>query len=144
MNDQPILIEQIFKQPIEVVWKAITEKNQMIQWFFNSIPDFKAEVGYKTQFLIENDGRKFTHLWEIIEVIPKRKIVYDWRYKEYEGKGKVYFELFEENDQTLLRLTSTGIETFTADIPEFKREAGVNGWNYFIRQSLKTYLEALI
>ena len=113
----------------------------MIQWFFDNIPDFKPEVGFKTQFLIENEERKFIHLWKIIEVNPQKKIVYDWRYKDYEGEGLVCFELFEENDQTRLRLTSTGIETFTADVPEFKREAGVAGWNYFIKNRLKEYLE---
>ena len=31
----------------------------------------------------------------------------------------------------------------TDDIPEFKRENGVAGWEYFIKNSLKTYLESL-
>ena len=138
--EKPIVVEQTFSVSKETLWKAITERDQMIQWFFGNIPDFKPEVGFKTQFLIENEDRKFTHLWEVIEVIQNKKIVYDLRYKEYEGKGLVHFELFDEIDKIKLRLTSTGIETFTADIPEFKREAGVNGWNYFIKQQLSEYL----
>ena len=141
MNPQPIIVEQIFEQPLEIVWKAITEHSQMIQWFFNNIPDFKAKVGFKTQFLIENEGCQFTHLWEIIEVIPMKKIIYDWRYKEYDGAGLVSFEMIAVDNGTKLRLTNTGLESFTADIPEFKRESCENGWKYFINR-LQSYLNS--
>jgi len=30
---------------------------------------------------------------------------------------------------------------FPDDIPEFKRESGVEGWNYLIKKSLKAFLE---
>lgn len=134
MNEQPIIVERIFKRPIEIVWQAITVKDQMVQWFFENIPDFKAEVGFKTEFLIENEGRKFTHLWEIVEVIPKKRIVYDWRYKEYDGAGTVYFEITEENDTSKLTIINLGLETFPQDVPEFKRESCESGWNYFINR----------
>ena len=134
MKQDAIIVVKKFNQSIQKIWQAITEKDQMIQWFFDNIPDFKAERGFKAQFLIENEGRQFTHLWEIIEVIPDKKIVYDWRYKEYDGLGKVYFELFQENNHTVLRLTNMGLETFPQDIPEFKRESCEGGWNYFINR----------
>ena len=34
---QPIIIEQAFDAPISAVWAAITDKNQMKQWFFEAI-----------------------------------------------------------------------------------------------------------
>jgi hypothetical protein len=40
-----------------------------------------------------------------------------------------------------LRLTYIVIEKFPEDIPEFTRESGMVGWNYFIRKKLKEYLE---
>lgn len=134
MNAEPIVIEQLFNKSVEVVWKAITEKDQMVQWFFNNIPDFKAEIGFKTQFLVENEGRKFTHQWEIIEVVPGKRIGYSWKYKEYPGEAKVYFNISKEDDLTKLKLTNLGLETFPQDIPEFKRESCEGGWNYFINQ----------
>ena len=135
-----VIIEETYQTSITEVWKAITEPDHMKQWFFEQIDDFKAEPGFETQFLVENEGRKFTHLWKVIKVIPQKKIVYDWQYKEWEGVGEVTFELFEENNFTRLILTNTGLETFTADIPEFKKENCVGGWRYFIKGRLKEFL----
>ena len=57
------------------------------------------------------------------------------------GEGFVSFELFEKGEQSLLRLTNEGLETFPRDIPEFSRESCKAGWEYFIQQNLKAYLE---
>ncbi|NNC69431.1 MAG: SRPBCC domain-containing protein [Flavobacteriaceae bacterium] len=138
----PIFVEQQFQVSRQELWNAITQKNQMIVWFFENIPDFKPEIGFKTQFVIENEGRQFTHLWEIIEVIPEKKIVYRWKYKEYPGVGTVYFEIEGDEDTAKLTLTNLGLESFPTNIPEFKRESCQSGWNYFINQRLKIYLES--
>lgn len=140
-NYEPIIVEQSYNASIEMVWAAITEIDQMRQWYFDNIPAFEAKVGFETEFIIENEGRVFPHLWKITEVIPKKKIAYSWKFRGYEGDGLVSFELFETDERTKLKLTSEVIENFPQDIPEFKRESGVAGWNYFIGESLKGYLE---
>ena len=138
---EPIIVEQHFEKTMSVVWKAITEPDQMIKWFFENIPDFRPEVGFKTQFNVQSGERNFLHLWEIIDVDQGKKIVYDWRYQEYTGIGKLTFELEEKNGQTVLKLTNEGLESFPADIPEFTKESCVGGWTYFIKERLKTYLD---
>lgn len=141
VSDQPILVEQSFNVSAQEVWEAITQQDQMIQWFFENIESFIPQVGFKTQFVVHSGERTFTHLWEIIEVEPIKKIVYDWRYKEYAGAGKVVFELILQNGGTKLSLTNLVIENFPQDVPEFKRESCIGGWDYFIKDRLKTYLE---
>ncbi len=138
---EPIIVEQHFEKTMNVVWKAITEPDQMIKWFFENIPDFKPEVGFKTQFNVQSGEKNFLHLWEIIDVDQGKKIVYDWRYQEYPGIGKVTFELEEKNGQTVLKLTNEGLESFPKDIPEFTKESCVGGWTYFIKERLKIYLD---
>ena len=138
---EPIIVEQHFEKTMNVVWKAITEPDQMIKWFFENIPDFKPEVGFKTQFNVQSGERNFLHLWEIIDVDQGKKIVYDWRYQEYPGIGKVTFELMEKDGQTILKLINEGLESFPKDIPEFTKESCVGGWTYFIKERLKTYLD---
>ena len=140
MTSNPIVIEQVFDVTTETLWKAITQHQQMIQWYFENIPDFKPEVGFTTQFVIKNEGRQFTHLWEIVEVIPNKKIAYTWQYKEYEGESIAVFEILEHEHQSLLRITCEGLETLPQDIPEFARESCQGGWKYFIKQRLKDYL----
>ena len=135
-----VVVEQLFQLPIKKVWAAITELDQMKQWFFSDIPAFEPETGFRTEFLVRVDGRSFTHVWKIKELIPGRKIRYHWSYKEYKGEGLVTFELHEKQGQTLLVLTNEGLESFPDNIPEFSRESCEAGWNYFIKESLKGYL----
>ena len=72
-NDEPIIVEQIFSLPIEVVWNSITEVDVMRQWYFENIPSFKPEVGFETKFNVESQGRNFLHMWRVTEVVPKKK-----------------------------------------------------------------------
>ena len=141
-TDPPIVVEQTFNASIETIWKAITEHDQMIQWFFDNIPSFKPEVGFTTQFDVEAGGRNFIHAWKLTEVIPKKKIVYNWKFSNYPGDGYVAFELLEQPDgQNTLRFTNTIVEDFPEGIPELTRESCIAGWEYFIQNSLKAYLE---
>ena len=140
VTDEPIIVKQVFNKLINEVWQAITEVDQMTQWFFENIPDFKAELGFKVQFNVEAPSRDFLHLWTITEVIPQQKIVYNWKYKDYAGNSYVTFELFEIDNQTKLVLSTKVTEDFDDTIEEFKRESGVVGWNYFIKDRLKEFL----
>ena len=83
----------------------------------------------------------FLHRWKLTEVVPHRKIAYDWSYDNYPGDGGVVFELFEDDSSTRLRLTFAVREDFPQDVPEFRRESGLAGWQYFIQKSLKDHLE---
>ena len=135
--NEPIIVEQSFNVSIETVWEAITNLDQMKQWFFNNIEEFKPEVGFKTQFNVTSENRNFLHLWHIVEVEPLKKIVYNWKYKEYEGDSFVHFELNELSSVTTLQVTTVVIEPFPTNIPEFETESCRQGWNYFIKTDLK-------
>jgi uncharacterized protein YndB with AHSA1/START domain len=140
-NDEPIIVEQTFHKSIDTVWNAITEIDQMRQWYFENIPSFKAEVGFETQFNVQSQDRHFLHMWKVTEVVPLKTLTYNWKYEGYQGNSFVVFELFEQNNLTKLRVTHQVLESFPEDIPEFARESGVEGWKYFIRKSLKEFLE---
>jgi len=67
-NNEPIIVTQLFNASMEQVWEALTDVDQMRQWYFDAIPDFKPEASFQTRFLITNEGRNFTHNWLITEV----------------------------------------------------------------------------
>ncbi len=113
----------------------------MTQWFFENIKNFEPTVNFETQFVVRNEDRIFTHLWKVTEVIPGKKITYNWKYKEYAGDSFVTFELSKKSNKTELKLTHTVTEEFQDDIPEFSRESCLGGWNYFIGESLNNYLD---
>ena len=141
MNTDPIDVSETFNMPIAVVWKAITDQDQMCQWFFESMTDFEPEVGFETLFNVESEGRNYPHQWKVTEVVPQRRIAYDWRYEGYAGNSSVTWELSATPGGTKLKLTHQGHETFPRDNPIFSRESGEAGWDYFLRESLKAFLE---
>jgi uncharacterized protein YndB with AHSA1/START domain len=140
-TNESIIVEQTFATSIKNVWNAITKLDQMRQWYFENIPSFKPKVGFKTQFNVKNQDRYFLHLWEVTDIIPYKMIKYNWKYDGYTGDSFVVFELFEYNNLTKLRLTHQIVEDFPEDIPEFRRESGIKGWTFFIKESLKRFLE---
>jgi uncharacterized protein YndB with AHSA1/START domain len=136
---QPVVKEVLLNAPLSKVWKAITDSEQMKQWYFN-IPEFKPEVGGEFKFEGGNEDRRYIHLCRIMEVIHEKKISYTWKYEGYPGNSLVTFELFEEGEKTKLRLTHEGLDTF-GDNPDFARESFVEGWTYLIEKSIKEFVE---
>lgn len=140
MIKQPLVIEQKVEAGIDKVWAALTDKEQMKTWYFD-IADFEPKAGFEFTFEGENEGRKFTHLCKIIEVVRNKKLSYSWRYKGFEGISYVSFELFDEGDGTRITLTHEGLETFPQNNPDFKKENFAEGWNYILGTALKNYLQ---
>ena len=105
MSHQPIVLERTFNAPISKVWQALTDNDEMKKWYF-VLPEFKAEVGFFFQFLGGKDPEnQYLHYCEVTEVVVGKKLTYSWRYDGYEGNSFVTFELFDEGDKTLLKLT---------------------------------------
>ena len=139
--NESIIVEEHFNVPVNIVWNAITNLDEMKQWYFNAIESFKPEIDFKTEFIVQSGERTFTHLWHIIKVEPLKRIVYNWKYKEYTGDSFVHFELFPQKNNTLLRVTTEITASFPKNISEFEIESGRQGWNYFIKNRLKNYLK---
>ena len=116
-TEAPVIAEQLFNKTRAQVWQAITDIDQMVLWYFDNIPAFKAEVGFTTQFNVKAPSRDFLHVWKVTEVIPQQKITYNWTFKDCKGSADTSFELFEQDNKTLLRLTNNVIEDFDDTIP---------------------------
>jgi len=140
MNSEPFVIERLYNASPARVWKAITDKDEMKQWYF-SLADFKPEVGFEFSFEGNDNGKIFVHLCRVTEVIAEKKLAYSWTYKEFEGYSEVSFELFAEGAGTRLKLTHTGLETFPKNNPSFARESFAKGWTFIVGQSLPEFLE---
>lgn len=140
MKAHPLVKEVTINAPVSRVWEAITNKDEMKNWYFD-LEIFKPEVGFKFEFNAGNKEKKFVHLCEITEVIPEKKLSYTWKYEIDPGISTVTFELFQEGNKTKLRLTHEGLESFSADNPDLARENFVKGWDHIIGKSIKEYLE---
>jgi uncharacterized protein YndB with AHSA1/START domain len=140
MKAEPFVIERTLKAPSEKVWTAITDKDQMKQWYFD-LAEFKPEVGFEFSFIGGSEEQKYVHLCKITEVVPGKKLQYSWRYDEYPGNSFVTFELFPEGNQTKLKLTHEGLETFPTDNKDFARSSFEAGWTYIIGKSIVEFFE---
>lgn len=139
MKNEPFVIERIYNAPVEKVWKAITDKEDMKHWYFD-LSEFRAEVGFEFTFTGKNEGMTYIHLCRVTEVIPRKKLTYSWRYEGYEGNSFVTFELFPEGAGTRLRLTHEGLDTFPATAA-FAKSNFVAGWTQLIGTNLRDFVE---
>lgn len=137
----PIIIERLLKAPVEKVWRAISDRDEMAKWYFD-LAAFKAEKDFSFQFPGGEPGKEYLHLCTVTEVLPLKKLCYTWRYDGYEGDSLVSFELFDEGGQTRLVLTHSGIQTFPASNPDLARKNFVMGWSHIIPVALANYVEA--
>ena len=141
MIPKTFTIERIFKATRKDVWRAITEKELMKQWYFD-LPEFKLEVGFKFEVTGgEEGGTQYLHHFEILEFIPEQKLMHTWCFVGYEGMSYLCYELFDEGENTKLKLTHSGLESFPSDIPDFEFHKFEMGWNHLINVGLKNFLE---
>ena len=136
---KPIMLERTFDAPVTRVWKALTDVDQMREWYFD-LTEFKPQVGFEFDFIVEHEGNSYHHLCRVTDVVPEKKIAYTWRYKGEPGDSLVTFELFPDGNKTRLKLTHTGIETFPKT-PAYARKNFEAGWTAIIGSELKRFVE---
>jgi uncharacterized protein YndB with AHSA1/START domain len=133
-----LTIERNINAPALQVWRALTEIRELKKWL-SFFPDFKAEAGFKTEFMLgPDDGQQYLHHVTVLEVVPGRKLAYSWDYGGMSPNSQVTFELFDEGDTTRLVLTCN-IDPLPANEPDFMKNASA-GWNY-TADELKKFTE---
>jgi len=136
---EAIVLERTFDAPVGRVWTALTDVDQMREWYFD-LKEFKPQVGFEFDFIVEHEGNSYHHLCRVTDVVPEKKIAYTWRYKGEPGDSLVTFELFADGNKTRLKLTHTGIETFPKT-PAYARKNFEAGWTAIIGSELKQFIE---
>jgi uncharacterized protein YndB with AHSA1/START domain len=136
---EAVVLERTLNAPVARVWKALTDVDQMRQWYFD-LKEFKPEVGFEFEFVVEHEGNSYHHLCRVTEAITQKRIAYMWRYKGEPGDSLVTFELAPDGDKTRLKLTHSGIETFPKT-PAYARKNFETGWTSIIDSELKQFVE---
>ena len=139
ITTEPIVLERTFNAPVARVWKALTDVEEMRQWYFD-LKEFKPQIGFEFEFIVKHEGNTYHHLCRVTDVVPEKKIAYTWRYQGEPGDSLVTFELSPEGDKTRLKLTHTGIDTFPKT-PAYARKNFESGWTAIIGSELKEFVE---
>jgi uncharacterized protein YndB with AHSA1/START domain len=140
MKQESFVIERILDATIKKVWEALTDTNEMKQWYFD-IASFKPEVGFEFEFTAGSPEKNYLHKCKVTEVVAGKKLSYSWRYDGHPGNSIVTFELFEEGKKTRLKLTHEGLETFPNHLADFTKESFAKGWTHIVGISLKDFVE---
>jgi len=135
-----VIVERTLNAPVTRVWEALTDVDQMREWYFG-LKEFKPEVGFEFDFIVEHEGNSYHHLCRVTDVVPPKKIAYTWRYKGEPGDSLVTIELSPDGAKTRLKLTHTGLETFPKT-PAYARKNFEQGWIAIIGTELKQFIES--
>ncbi len=141
VDEPPVRVRVKLNSSVSKVWEALTDRSEMVKWYFENIPVFTPDVGFQTRFDVKSGERTFPHLWEVLVVKDEEELAYSWTYDGYKGSAVVSFHLKGSEHGTELIVQCNVLEDFQEDIPEFERSSCEAGWNYFM-QRLKDYLEA--
>ena len=128
-------------EPLDKVWNAITNKEQMKNWYFD-VPDFEPKIGNNFSFYGGDENEEYHHFCEIVDLIPNEKLKYSWTYPEIsKEKTLVKWELKPENEGTIVTLTHKGLEAFEHLGENFKIHSFRKGWEDIVGKSLKEFVE---
>ena len=131
----------------ELVFKAITDPNELTHWFPDSAV-FSDKVGGQVRFSFYKErskdmDRDYSPEGIVKEFIPNKKVSYTWQLKDTPGfpETVVTWELEEiDHDRTKVELVHSG---FTGkEGGKLSSKEHDQGWSYFLGK-LKEYSEKI-
>ena len=138
MADLTIQREVLIEAPADVVWRTITEPDQITAWFADRV-ELDARPGGVGTFVFENSATKTSSTVAIaVETVdPPRQFAFRWGHPEgvdavHANSVLVQFTLTADgDDRTRLRVVETGLER--VDWPDDQRARYVDehrdGWS---------------
>ncbi len=138
----PVRIEKILDSPVEKVWLALTEREQMKKWYFDLPDSFKLLPGQEFDWWAgPSDGKQWHHRGKIMEVIKNKMLVHSWEFPGYTGYSELSWELSDAGDnKTRLILTHKFIVPFDLNEEALRRRNFVSGWKQIL-SGLEHFLE---
>jgi uncharacterized protein YndB with AHSA1/START domain len=134
---------QVYNHPVEMVWRALSEESALKKWFF-PVQHYQFEKGREFRFYESEDSNRFLHRCRFSEIIPMQLIAYTWEFPEFSsGISLVQWQLEQIGDQTRVTLTHSGLEAFAEAGDDFKPENFQFGWDHFVHDVLRLYLNGI-
>ena len=131
--------ELVAKQSVKLnatpsdVWNVLTDPEEIKKYFFGTKVTSDWKVGGSIVFSGEWEGHEYIDKGTILELIPERKLVYDYWSSvggtpdAPENYGLITYLLTPDNEGTLLEISQQGFEN------EEKRDHSVEGWKSVLK-----------
>jgi uncharacterized protein YndB with AHSA1/START domain len=136
-------IDKEFKAPIEKVWQAITNRDEMKNWYFTFDENFRLEIGQEFDWSSpDENGKIWVHKGKMLEIVENKKLVHTWEYPGYSGSSTLTWQLIALDAKTTkLTLNHEFIIPFDSNIAALNISNFEAGWDSIVNGSLKGYLE---
>ena len=141
MTDLHIESDVLIEAPADVVWRTITEPEQISQWFADRV-ELDLRPGGAGTFVFDNPDRGSPHVAPLVvtTVEPPRHFAFRWGHPEEEAPAPgnsvlVEFTLSPEgSERTRLQVRETGLDTigWPDEQKESYAEDHRNGWTFFV------------
>ncbi|MDC8004354.1 SRPBCC domain-containing protein [Aureisphaera galaxeae] len=118
--------EVTFNHPIDTIWKAITQAEEISTWFIQA--DFKAEPGYQYTF-VASEENNCTNITGEVKAANPYTLVYTWIVENTDVETTVTWQLETTENGTLLRLEHSGISNYSGDTALTMFTSYSNGWD---------------
>src|SRR5438309_11670978 len=106
-----ITVECVYPEPIDLVWRAITDSRLLCEWLMEN--DFSPVAGARCQFRMKpQPGFNGVIQCEVLEVQPPHRLVYTWDGGGAWGKTTLTWTLERLEKSTKLRLEHRGFSGF--------------------------------
>lgn len=106
-NPSSYSISKNFEQPVDVVWKFISESENLAEWLFDN--DFVAEVGSSFRFwLPPQDSWDGILHGRVTSVVNQKSLSYNLNSSSLNGESNLEWRLEKGPGKTLLSLTHEG------------------------------------
>lgn len=137
---EPVIVSQTFDAPLEKVWNALCQENELKKWYF-PVENYDFKTGSEFSFYESADSKNFLHQCRFLNIIPDKLIEHTWTHPEQsKGNSTVKWELAAEGDKTKVTLTHTGIESFADAGDAFSKANYEMGWNAIVKGNLRNHL----
>jgi uncharacterized protein YndB with AHSA1/START domain len=140
MSDLRIEREVVIEAPAEVVWRTITEPDQIVRWFADRV-ELETTPGGRGTFIFENPGGA-THTAALVVETVEPPARFSFRWGQPQGDEPVTgnsvlveFTLMPEGDErTRLQVTESGLDLLgwsDGDKDQYAEDHR-NGWGTFL------------
>jgi uncharacterized protein YndB with AHSA1/START domain len=114
--------------PRDRVWRALTEEEQVAEWWGGYVSLDARPGGRLTERWTDAGGREVVTIGEVVRLTAPRMLELTWADDDWDESTCVLFRLEEAADATRLTLEHSGWEAFSSSLREELISAHASGW----------------
>ena len=137
-TNQIIICAQI-NVPRDRVWRALTEEEQIAEWWGGYVSLDARPGGRLTERWTDSGGREVITSGEVVRLNAPQTLELTWADDDWDESTRVLFQLEEAADGTHLTLEHSGWEAFPSSLREELICAHASGWSQHVA-NLAAYL----